>query len=427
MRAAIEAQHFGRVIRAYRYAFTPPINQSDMADRLGVGQSQISRIERGKPPGDLRKLQRWAATLRAPESLLWFRAPPDGPVTTTPSTPHHDQGDDDVHRRDALKLAGATVLGAAPWQRIAETAERGHRPDQPALRLAQDRTTEFFHEEETTPSRTILTSLVEHGRTLHRFIEANPDERSRRYLLSTAGETEALAGWCAFDMSRPREAVTRYRRALAMATEAGDGPLTACTLNYWSYLLASQDRSDEAVKVLAEASTYVRGSAATTQAWISGRQAEEAASIGDHDTAERALERAFTAYDYAHPHSERSWTSFFSTSRLGSLAVSAYGRMGHRRTDALAGSLLSSLGAAENKVRALVISDLALSAAIRADLDRADELATEALPLATRTEASLAQDRLWELTETLPRGDGPGTAEALRRHVTSGLLTAAQA
>ncbi|TDC92462.1 hypothetical protein E1161_13245 [Saccharopolyspora aridisoli] len=165
----------------------------------------------------------------------------------------------------------------------------------------------------------------------------------------------------------------------------------------------------------------MRGSAPTTQAWVAARQAEEAARIGATSTVERALERAFTAYDYARPHHERSWTSFFGASRLGSLAVSSYGRLGHRETDSLAGSLLKSLSPSETKVRALVVSDLALSAAANADYDRADGLARQALPMAVRYEASLAQDRLWELTETLPQPGGRGIANDLRQRITSGL------
>lgn len=230
-----------------------------------------------------------------------------------------------MQRRDVLKLAGAAAMSAAPWQRLANTLEHGYAPDAAAISLVEDRTTEFFHLEETTPSRTILASLTEHGATLRQLLEATTREQDRRRLLSAAGEAEALAGWLTFDLSQPREAVSRYKHALKLAEEAGDGPLTACTLNYWSYLLASQDKSAEAVEVLGKAVEYVRGSAATTQAWVSARQAEEAARVGDDGTAERALERAFTAYEYARPHHERSWTSFFGASRLGSLAVSSYG------------------------------------------------------------------------------------------------------
>lgn len=433
VQAALADQHLGRVIRLYRNAFAPAINQADMADWLGVGQSQISRIETGRPPTDLTKLTRWAKALRVPGSLLWFGVSDARNASLSATAVHslaphgvHDRGDDDVHRRDVLKFAGAAVMSGAPWERLADTIERNRAPDSMIIGLMQDRTTEFFHLEETTPARTILTSLTEHGTTLRRLLNVTSNEQDRRLLLSAAGETEALTGWMAFDLSRPREALSRYRRALRMADDAGDGPLTACTLNYWSYLLASQDKSADAVELLRTAGDRVRGSAATTQAWVAGRQAEEAARVGDINIAENALARAFTAYDYARPHHERSWTSFFGASRLGSLAVSSYGRLGHRDTDALANSLLGSLAPTETKVRALVVADLALSAATNGDIDRADELAAKALPLAVRTEASLAQDRLWELTEALPQERGQGTVESLRKRVRSGLLAGDQ-
>lgn len=434
MRAALAEQHFGKLVRLYRSAFAPPINQADMAAWLGVGQSQVSRIENGHPPTDLAKLRRWAQVLRVPAELLWFHAPDardaspaEQPVRTLAPTASagveetgaDEGGEDDVRRRDVLKLAGAAAVGA-PWRRLAEAVERRRAPDAALLGMVQDRTTEFFRLEETAPARTILDSLSEHGGALQQLLRSTSVEQDRRQLFSAAGETEALAGWMAFDLSRPREAQARYKRALRMADEAGDGPLTACALNYWSYLLASQDRSREAVALLDRAGEKVRGSAPTTQAWVAGRQAEEAARIGDGNTTERALARAFTAYDYARPHHERSWTSFFGPSRLGGLAVSAYGRIGHRETDGMANSLLDSLSPTETKVRALVIADLALSAGAAGEVDRAAELADRALPLAVRTEASLALDRLWELTEALPQDRG--SAGELRQRVRSGLL-----
>ena len=445
VRAALTEQHFGKIVRLYRTAFAPAVNQAEMAAWLGVGQSQVSRIETGRAPTDLAKLARWARVLRVPQGLLWFRvpdardaSPPGGPVRSlAASAPRgasaeetgadeggaDEGGEDDVRRRDVLKIAGAAAVGA-PWRRLADAVERERPPDAALLGTVQDRTTEFFRLEETAPARTILDSLTEHGGAVQRLLRVTSVEQDRRQLLSAAGETEALAGWMAFDLSRPREAQSRFRRALRMAEEAGDGPLTACALNYWSYLLASQDRSREAVELLDRAGERVRGSAPATQAWVAGRQAEEAARLGDADTAERALARAFTAYDYARPHHERSWTGFFGPSRLGGLAVSAYGRLGHRETDGLAESLLGSLSPTDTKVRALVIADLALTAAVAGEVDRAGELADRALPLAVRTEASLALDRLWELTEALPQDRG--SAGDLRQRVRSGLLGGGQ-
>ena len=62
----------------------------------------------------------------------------------------------------------------------------------------------------------------------------------------------ALAGWLNYDQSQLRNAEAHYRRALELAQEAGDGPLIATVLNYRSYLLSTQDRTQDALAVLAE-------------------------------------------------------------------------------------------------------------------------------------------------------------------------------
>ncbi|QFU94685.1 hypothetical protein YIM_47800 [Amycolatopsis sp. YIM 10] len=135
----------------------------------------------------------------------------------------------------------------------------------------------------------------------------------------------------------------------------------------------------------------------------------------------RALDQAVTVFDYAPNGPSRPWTSFFTENRLGSLAVSTFGRMNHRETDAAAADLLGSLTPSETKVRALVLADLATSAARSADFDRVQSLAAESAPLATRTEASLAIDRLWEVVELLPE-QRTGTAGQTRERLTEQLL-----
>jgi len=85
------------------------------------------------------------------------------------------------------------------------------------------------------------------------------------------------------------------------------------------------------------------------------------------------------------------------------MTVRAYSQLNHPETDTVARSLLSSLLPTETKVRAIVLTDLARAAAMHGDFDRAGSLATEAAPLAVRTEASLATDRLWMLVEILPQ------------------------
>lgn len=141
--------------------------------------------------------------------------------------------------------------------------------------------------------------------------------------------------------------------------------------------------------------------------------------LGDDTGALRAIERALTAFGFAHPRHERAWTAFFGASRLGSMTVSTLTTLHHRDATTAADSLLTSLSPTENKVRAIVLSDLTINAAQTNDYDRATTLVTDAIELTTRTETTLAKQRLPALATTLPPTSSP--AAALRDEIMSTL------
>jgi hypothetical protein len=79
---ALADQHMGKVSRAYRAhpfhaALHGPrgIPQATVAGWLAMTQAQVSRIENGPPIRNLDALVFWAATLRIPETRLWFDLP----------------------------------------------------------------------------------------------------------------------------------------------------------------------------------------------------------------------------------------------------------------------------------------------------------------------------------------------------------------
>ncbi len=82
LRDAFDAWHMGHVIAAYRAHpyHGIPLSQETVAGWMDLTQAQLSRIEAGPPPTDLARLMRWAACLRIPDQLLWFRMP--GPHRT---------------------------------------------------------------------------------------------------------------------------------------------------------------------------------------------------------------------------------------------------------------------------------------------------------------------------------------------------------
>lgn len=439
LQAALRQRRFGPVVRAYRQALGREVTQAHIAGWLGLSLSQVSRIERSQSAvNDLHKLDRWAQALRIPQRHLWFALSdqasdahaeqPAGSNLPALSTLAVSMGAGEIEdgtnvdRRDAIRvLATGTVTGLgavmvkdSPWQRLVDSLERGRPADATTVTLLEDRTADFFRAEETTPARQLLVSLRQHREHL-RIAAVNTDNAQlKRRLITSAGETDALTGWLLFDVQRLGEAIQIWQRAADTARKVGDQPLLACVLGYWSYLLSGQDNHAGALDLLCDAASQVRGSAAATQSWIAARQAEEAATLRNSNDALHALDRAMTVFDYANPRTERVWTAFFSASRLGSMTIRTYSHINYPETDTMARSLLASLLPTENKVRAIVLADVAHGAAVHGDCDRAASLATEAAPLAVRTETSLATDRLWTLVEILPQH---GTTATMRRQL----------
>jgi tetratricopeptide (TPR) repeat protein len=286
----------------------------------------------------------------------------------------------------------------------------------------QDRTADFFHTEETVPAGQLLDSLTQHRGTLKTLLTNARIGAIRDQLAVAIGETDALTGWLLFDLGRGNEAANAWRSTLKIAKEVRDGALAACALGYWSYLAASRNDIAPAVRLLRQAAEYVPGSSApATRSWISAREAEELARLGAETASLRAVERALTAFDFARPRFERPWTAFFGVSRLGSMTVSTYTTLRHREADVAADSLLASLSPTDNKVRAIVLSDLTTNAVQAQEYDRANALVTDAIELTNRTETTLAKQRLLTVAATLSPTSKVDASGVLRDQILSTL------
>jgi transcriptional regulator with XRE-family HTH domain len=436
LRAAARERHFGRLLRAYRGVQSPPMQQTHLAGWLGITQGQLSRIERAVTPvRDLAKLDQWARVLHIPEHLLWFELSPESSETpaapvlrATVEEPDRDENEDDVRRRDLLKVGGvATATGSglladAPWQRLRDSVDKGRPVDATTVQLMQDRTADLFDTQYAVPARQMVGSLTNHRATLTTLLGNARMDATRDPLMVMLGETEALIGWLHFDLGQANDATNAWRSTLKIAKETGDRALAAYTLANWSYLAGSRNDIEPAVRLLRQAEEYVPGnSAPATRSWIAARAAEESARLGDETAALRALERAFTAFDFARPRIERVWTGFFTATRLGGLTVSTYMTLNHPDTTVAAESLLASLSPTNNQARAIALADLTTLAIRTQDFDRANALIEDAINATVRTGASIARQRLLTLASTLPTNSNPIATSALRDHIVSTL------
>ncbi len=438
IRSALRSRHFGRFLRVYRMIQSPHVKQVDVARWLGITQGQLSKIERSSTPVcDLAKLERWARALHVPSDLLWFSQSPDPsathealPTRATVETGEQNEGSD-VHRRNLFKVAGVTaaatgngLLANTPWQRLIDSVDKGRPVDAATAQLMHDRTADFFDTEYTVPARQILQQLTQHRATLASLRVNARTDAVRNQLAVLMGETDALVGWLHFDLGRANEAASAWRSTLKIAKETGDGGLAACALGYWSYLAAARNDIAPAVRLLQQAEEYVPGnSAPATRSWLSAREAEELGRLGDETGALRALERAFTAFDFARPRTERIWTGFFTANRLEGLAVSTYTALNHRDATAAADSLLASLSLSpmDRKAHAFALADLTTLAVRTRDFDRARSLVGDAIEVTVRTETSIARQRLLTLASTLTTTSDQSVAGVLRDQIMSSL------
>jgi hypothetical protein len=187
----------------------------------------------------------------------------------------------------------------------------------------------------------------------------------------------------------------------------------ALSLAYLSYLAAEQGDPRRAWELLDQAGRHVRSREhAVARAWVSARQAEEAATLGE-GAALVLLDRAMTVMDYAEPERGRAWTRFFDNARLGALAVSTYGRLGHPDLAPAADAVLAEVRDA--KTQAVILGDVATAHVRNGDLDQGCEVAGRALEVTMRTQATLGRQRLKALTPALASAGTPTSRDLAER------------
>lgn len=314
----------------------------------------------------------------------------------------------EVDRRTLLGAAAIAAGAAAePWGRLA-AALGGSQVDQATVEALELTTAGMFESEEHIPARLMIERLTAHLDTLTALLPGAG--RYRAALAIAAGETAALAGWMCWDLGDQQRARHYYNAAIQAGQAAGHGAVGALALGYSSYGVPA----DAAAGMLAEAQRHVRGPGyATAAAWLTAREAEERARLGDREGAVRALDRARTAFEYANPAAEQAWVAFFRRSRLGSMAVSTYSRLKHPELADAIVEALAALGDDDTKIRCSVLGDSAIGALAAGDVDQAVELGERALAATVEDDTTMGRTRLAALAQQLP--DGAEAAELRER------------
>ncbi|MFE3795753.1 XRE family transcriptional regulator [Nocardia tengchongensis] len=225
MQDALATWHMGRAIYAYRtHPFHGrPLAQETVARWLKLTQSQLSRLEKGMAPEQLSKLIYWAATLKIPAELLWFKLPKQNVDTL-----------DDVNRHEFLRAAVTVALTPGPLLELIGTLRSTPVP----TTVGQEQI-----EEIRTAARQISSWDAAAGRGLVReaalaqvryavrLLDANATPRDKAELRAAVGFLSHSVGFTAFDQYEHDDAATLFELALGCAESSDEPHLRAKVLS----------------------------------------------------------------------------------------------------------------------------------------------------------------------------------------------------
>ncbi|MER5638143.1 hypothetical protein ABT095_14440 [Kitasatospora sp. NPDC002227] len=360
----------------------------------------------GWPQARYRRLLH-AVTGRTAKELGFTPPPPRVNRAAEPeSNDPQKAGEDDMHRRDLLRGAGALALSAL-------TPAAGSRPalGQPHLHALTAAEQELYEQDRDHGSADLGRQAATALHTAHTWLdEGRYGEELGRQLHTATGMLSVAAGWLALDARRTADARSLYTEALASARQADDPGLEAHAFACLSLLAHATGRPREAVT---NARVAQRAAAELgSPRWLSLLSMREARGWAlQHDSArtEKALVRAYTLYSQGPSDADPAWLDFYCTGELAGLESLCRADLGqHQRAVAGAEQAVMLFTDGHPRNRALYTADIALHHARspRPDLDAVTDAGR-------RTLAYLPDVRSQRLVRSLN-----GIADALHTHRT---------
>lgn len=413
---AVQGQDFGQLLKAWRTTLQPVATQVEVAQWLGLSQAQVSRIESGRTRvNDLSKLVRWARVLGARGDCLWFTIPED----------ENDQAQPQASVAVTLPPVLEGGLAEIPGGKIA--SERGVGQARYSARQSVGQDDVAVIREATSTFRQI-DNRFGGGRArvaVSAFLEtevsvALGDGRfsrgARGPFEQAAAEMYQLAGWMSYDVGDERRGRAHLRRALEIATSAGDDALTAEMLAAMSHQAAFAGRGDEAVDLaLAARRAAQRSGAPALQAESAVLEAQGLALMRDARGAIAALKRAETLFLMATDGNTPAWLGYFDRAYLSAKFAQTLRDL--RMPGEAERFARDSLRMSEGYERGRLFNTALLSSILvdRGEIDAAVAVARDAVAMAGRVRSARAGRYLRDIGTRLVPVQGDPAVAALRR------------
>ncbi|WP_328876375.1 helix-turn-helix domain-containing protein [Streptomyces sp. NBC_00287] len=290
--AAVAAADWGAAFRTYRRL--TGLSQTRLGERVGLVQSDVSDIERGRrrvTSADVQ--QRILSGLEIPARLR-----------------------SEAERPAPAPVPALALAGPGPDEdllaRVTSVVSTGHRVDAATLDWLDRLLAEHRRAEDEIGSRPLVDVMRQQLRTVVDLYAGARGPLVDR-VVRLASEHAQFLAWMAQDQGQPAAALAWYDRSHEWALEAGDANMAATTLSMKAHMAWSGGRGTRCVR-LAEAA---RWSAPGTSLGVQGMAAQMAARghalNGDADDAERLLDDAQDLICRAseHPEDEPPWMYFY--------------------------------------------------------------------------------------------------------------------
>jgi hypothetical protein len=227
-------------------------------------------------------------------------------------------------------------------------------------------------------------------------------DAARRRLCGYASSAFQLSGEILFDGNLYTDAAHCYALAATAAREAGAADLQACALTRHAFISLYEQQYDRAAQLLDLAAGLARhgDQSLATRQWVAAVHAQALAGLGDLTGCQRALDTAATTGDLNGPVHNGGWMRFDGT-RLAEETGACYLKL--QRFDLAEPALTTALSQAlSDRRRGQVLTDLALLAIHRHDLDQACAYGGEAAQIAWQTTSGFLARKLTQLQARLP-------------------------
>jgi transcriptional regulator with XRE-family HTH domain len=257
---------FGAALRRLREA--AGMSQPELARRVHVSQSSLSRYESGLQAVDPMMAARLDNLLRADGELRWHLPKPTANVLNA-----------DERARIAHSVKHPARIDAATVSALAESL------------AAQRRLDDVLGPEPIIPATlaqtAVVTGLLRDARGPHRHA-----------LTEVVAEYVQFAGWLHAESRSDREAGRLLTDAEDLADEAENGTLAAQAANFKGYLARQQSRPRAVVRWFLAAHN-TPGARAAQRIGDAAQAAQGYADLGDPETARRLLDTADGLLDTA--------------------------------------------------------------------------------------------------------------------------------